>query len=112
MFAHRTDLFDGRRPHAVQSDALCQGGFTEISRPSRRGPYKDRGSESDLFGLLHDGQGIGIIPGPNEDIRLGFFRVPEHGAIVSAAEGRTLERFSFNGDVGFPSGVSQSLYRA
>ena len=108
MFAYRAYFFDGRRPHAVQSNGLCQGGFTEGSRPSRGGPYEDRGNESDLFGLLHDGQGIGVIPGPEEDIRLGFFRMPEHGAIVSASQGRALEGFSLKRS-GFPSGVSQSL---
>ena len=96
MFAHRAHLFDGRCPHAVKSDSLRQGGFAEISRPSGGSPDEDRGSESDLLGLLHDGQGIRVIPDPDKDIRFGFFSVPEHGAIVSAALGRAFEGFSLN----------------
>ena len=81
-------------PYRVTPSA--RGDFPKAAGQPGRGADEDRRGKADLFGLLHDGQGVGIIAGPEEDVRFGFFGMPEHGAVVSAAQGRALERFSFN----------------
>ena len=94
MFTHLlTSLIEGAHmPYRVTASA--RGDLPKSAGHPGGDAYKDRRSESDLLGLLHDGQGISVIPGPDEDIRLKLFRVPEHGAIVSATQGSTFERFS------------------